>query len=402
MNVSTFIAKRYLFSKKSRNIINVISLISFFGILLSAASLIIILSAFNGIQYYVEDMYGRHAADLYIDPINGKKITADHDVFSFLSINEKIETFHKQIEETALLKFNKQWETAKIIGTDSVLFHTQNWEGDMTQGIAALYFKKIPSILLGYGLQYKLQVETNHNFMTEISLYAISNNKKLSIQNKSLLKKHNLILNGVFSINPDIDESTAIIDYRTANAFFNYNNGASSILVYTKNNNEVNKLKDEINAKFPTVKASTHEEKNKLIYAANDAEKWMVMAVLILVLLLSSFTITSAITMLIIDKKKDIFTLTSLGCQKNTIRAIFFKEGLFISLLGSFSGLILGVIICLLQMKFEFIKLNDAALDYWPIHIKISDLLLLLIILSSVGFLSSYIPGRLLMKRIVN
>ena len=116
------------------------------------------------------------------------------------------------------------------------------------------------------------------------------------------------------------------------------------------------------------------------------------MAVLILVLLLSSFTITSAITMLIIDKKKDIFTLTSLGCQKNTIRAIFFKEGLFISLLGSFSGLILGVIICLLQMKFEFIKLNDAALDYWPILIKISYLLLLLIILSSVCFLSSYIP----------
>ena len=146
MNVSTFIAKRYLFSKKSRNIINVISLISFFGILLSAASLIIILSAFNGIQYYVEDMYGRHAAELYIDPINGKKITADHDVFSFLSINEKIETFHKQIEETALLKFNKQWETANIIGTDSTLFHNQNWEGDMTQGIAALYFKKIPSI----------------------------------------------------------------------------------------------------------------------------------------------------------------------------------------------------------------------------------------------------------------
>ena len=88
MNVSTFIAKRYLFSKKSRNIINVISLISFFGILLSAASLIIILSAFNGIQYYVEDMYGRHAADLYIDPVNGKKITADHDVFSFLSTSE--------------------------------------------------------------------------------------------------------------------------------------------------------------------------------------------------------------------------------------------------------------------------------------------------------------------------
>ena len=154
--------------------------------------------------------------------------------------------------------------------------------------------------------------------------------------------------------------------------------------------------------KFPHLIANSHEEKNKLIYAANDTEKWMVMAILIFVLLLSSFTITSSITMLIIDKKKDIFTLSSLGCNQNIIRNIFFKEGLLISLFGSLLGLLIGLFICYVQMEFKLIKLNEASLEYWPIVVKISDLFFLLSILTIVGLMSSYFPGRLLMKKVFN
>ena len=128
----------------------------------------------------------------------------------------------------------------------------------------------------------------------------------------------------------------------------------------------------------------------------------MVMAILVFVLLLSSFTITSSITMLIIDKKKDIFTLSSLGCNQNMIRNIFFKEGLLISLLGSLLGLLFGLFICYVQIEFKLIKLNDASLEYWPIVIKAMDVLLLLTVLTTVGFVSSYLPGRLLMKKLFN
>ena len=128
----------------------------------------------------------------------------------------------------------------------------------------------------------------------------------------------------------------------------------------------------------------------------------MVMAILIFVLLLSSFTITSSITMLIIDKKKDIFTLTSLGCNQYMIRNIFFKEGLLISLLGSLLGLFFGLFICYVQMEFKLITFSDASLEYWPIVIKAFDVFLLLSILTIVGFVSSYLPGRLLMKKVFN
>ena len=402
MNVSTFIAKRYLFSKKSRNIINIISIISFLGIFISASALVIILSAFNGIQEYVEDMYGRHAADMYIEPEKGKMISADDHLFSYLNEYKKNINYFKQIQETSMLKYDKRWVAATVIGLDSVLFQNQNWEHDLTQGKADLYFKSFPGIILGYGLQHQLQADLNQNFMSEISMYSVNKDQKISVQNQSVLRQNHFILNGVFSVNPDIDGSTAIIDYSAANKIFNYKNGASTILIYAEKNDHIYEIKEEIKKQFPHLVTYSHEEKNKLIYAANDTEKWMVMAILIFVLLLSSFTITSSITMLIIDKKKDIFTLSSLGCNQYMIRNIFFKEGLLISLLGSLLGLLFGLLICYVQMEFKLITFSDASLEYWPIVIKAVDVILLLSVLTIVGFVSSYLPGRLLMKKVFN
>ena len=402
MNVSTFIAKRYLFSKKSRNIINIISIISFLGIFISASALVIILSAFNGIQEYVEDMYGRHAADMYIEPEKGKMISADDHLFSYLNEYKKNINYFKQIQETSMLKYDKRWVAATVIGLDSVLFQNQNWEHDLTQGKADLYFKSFPAIILGYGLQHQLQADLNQNFMSEISMYSVNKDQKISVQNQSVLRQNHFILNGVFSVNPDIDGSTAIIDYSAANKIFNYKNGASTILIYAEKNDHICEIKKDIKKQFPHLVTYSHEEKNKLIYAANDTEKWMVMAILIFVLLLSSFTITSSITMLIIDKKKDIFTLSSLGCNQYMIRNIFFKEGLLISLLGSLLGLLFGLFICYVQMEFKLITFSDASLEYWPIVIKAVDVLLLLSVLTIVGFVSSYLPGRLLMKKVFN
>ena len=118
--------------------------------------------------------------------------------------------------------------------------------------------------------------------MSEISMYSVNKDQKISVQNQGVLQQNHFILNGVFSINPDIDESTTIIDYTVANKIFNYKNGASTILIYTNNRNNIYEIKDHIKKQFPYLVTYSHEEKNKLIYAANDTEKWMVMAILIL------------------------------------------------------------------------------------------------------------------------
>jgi len=401
MNVSNFISKRYLFAKKSRNIINLISLISLFGLLVSAASLVVILSGFNGIQKYVEDVYGKFSASLYIYPQTGKFIQENDSIFLKLELNNKVKYYSKVIEETAMLKFENKWVTAKVRGIDTTTYNKLNWSSNLIEGDGKLYIENYPKILLGYGIQNELQIPYNENINNEIKIFSISNKKQLSIQNQSLLKKNNLIFGGVYTINPELDFSSAMVDYNTANLIFERQNGANYIEVFLKDNEEIFSAKKHLTTQNPDYIFKTHKENNQLIYAASDAEKWIVLAVLIFVLILSSFTVVASITMLIIDKKKDIKSLIALGCDTKTIKNIFFKEGLMISYLGSLSGLIIGTIICLIQMKFHLLKLENAAIEYWPVLIKSQDILLLLAILFVTGFVSAYLPGKILVNKLL-
>ena len=401
MNISNFISKRYLFAKKSRNIINLISLISLFGLLVSAASLVVILSGFNGIQKYVEDVYGKFSASIYIYPQSGKFFQESDSIFSKLELNNQVKYFSKIIEETAMLKFENKWVTATVKGIDTNTYNKKNWSSNLIEGNPELYIENYPKILLSYGIQNQLQIPYNENINNEIKIYSISNKKKLSIQNQSSLKKNNLIFGGVYTINPELDFSSAFVDYKAANLIFERQNGANYIEVFLKDDEEIFANKKLLTAQNPNYIFKTHKENNQLIYAASDAEKWMVLAVLIFVLILSSFTVVASITMLIIDKKKDIKSLIALGCNTKTIKNIFFKEGLMISYLGSISGLITGSIICLIQMKFHLLKLENAAIEYWPVLIKPNDILLLLTVLFITGFVSAYLPGKILVNKLL-
>ena len=401
MNISNFISKRYLFSKKSRNVINLISLISLSGLLVSAASLIIILSGFNGIQKYVEDVYEKFSASLYVYPKTGKLIHPSDSIFFELNKQKKIEYYSKVIEETALLKFENGWVTAKIKGVDSNTYNLKNWSSNLLDGNGKLFSKNRPKILLGYGIQNELQIPYSKDAPNEIKIFSISKTKKITVQNRNSLNKKNLIFGGSYTITPELDFTSAIIDYSVANKVFEMNNSANYIEIFLDDKNDVFNIKNELANNNKRFLFKTHKENNQLIYAASDAEKWIVLAVLLFVLILSSFTVVASITMLIIDKKKDIKSLIALGCNSNTIKKIFLKEGLMISYLGSIGGLIIGLFICYIQMKFHLLKLENSALEYWPVLIKPQDILMLLIILFIMGFISSYLPARILVKRIL-
>ena len=402
MNVSNFIAKRYLFAKKSRNIINLISFISFLGLLVSSASLVIILSGFNGIQQYVEDVYGKFAADLYAFPKNGNIINKSDSIYQFLETDQSVINYSKIIEETALLKFENRWVTTLVKGIDEKNYRKSKWGNNLLDGKAEFLKKGLPSILLGYGIQNELQIPYSENITNEIKIYSISKKVKLSIQNKEFLNQHNLIFGGVYTINPELDQNTAMISYQVASEIFDLDNGANYLELYTNSEKSLSKLKQQLSQSNPQFTFKTHEENNQLIYAANDAEKWMVLAVLIFVLILSSFTVVASITMLIIDKKKDINSLVALGANKRMIKDIFFKEGLMISFLGSIGGLIIGILVCVVQIKFHVLKLENASISYWPVLIKLDDIIMLVIILFTTGLIASFLPGKLLIHKLLN
>ena len=401
MNISTFIARRYLFSKKSRNIINLVSLISFLGLFISSAALVIILSGFNGIQQYVEQMYGKHAAQIYVYPIKGKTINENHEIFKNIDTQPTVKYYSKVIEETALLKFKDRWATAKIKGIESKIFKAENWNNSIIEGSESLNLRGMPTIILGYGIQNQIQAPVDLNFLNEIKIYSLSRKQKISIQNKNSFISKNLILGGVFSINPDFDQTYALVDYKVACEIFELNSSANLIEIFVDDANKIDNVLDELSSFSDEFRIITHKEKNKLIYAANDAEKWMVLAVLTFILILSSFTVVASITMLIIDKKKDINTLIAIGAKFKQIKNIFFKEGLYISFLGSIIGLISGTIACLIQINFHLIKIENSMIESWPVLIKISDIFMLLCILFSCGLIASYLPSKIFMKKLI-
>ena len=193
-----------------------------------------------------------------------------------------------------------------------------------------------------------------------------------------------------------------MISYQVASEIFDLDNGANYLELYTNSEKSLSKLKQQLSQSNPQFTFKTHEENNKLIYAANDAEKWMVLAVLIFVLILSSFTVVASITMLIIDKKKDINSLVALGANKRMIKDIFFKEGLMISFLGSIGGLIIGILVCVVQIKFHVLKLENASISYWPVLIKLDDIIMLVFILFTTGLIASFLPGKLLIHKLLN
>ena len=399
MNLSSFIAKRYLFAKKSRNIINVISFISFFGLLVSSASLVIILSGFNGLQFFVEEMYGNYSADLFVTPIDGKSIEKIHPIYKDLLIQQEDLSLSKVIEETVMIKKESRWITAKVKGVDTSVYNHSFFESSLTEGNGSLYFNGYPMVLLGYGLQDQLQVSSDPRYLNDIQIYGLSRKKKLSVQGTNTFDSKKAQIAGVFSINPELDNNTLFAPYDFVNRLFEYDKEATAIEINTKS---IDKVKTYLQDKYGTdFKIETNEEKNDLIYATNDTEKWMVLCILIFILLLSTFNTMASITMLIIDKKQDIKSLIAMGSKYATIRNIFFKEGLFICLSGSLVGLLIGIIVCFLQNYYHIIELNEAIIDYWPVLVKTNDLILILVILLITGTFASFIPSQILMKRLI-
>ena len=196
----------------------------------------------------------------------------------------------------------------------------------MLEGNGVLQEKNLRKILLGYGLQNELQIPFNENYSNQVKVFSVSKREKLSLQNKQSLNQTHLTFGGVYTINPELDYSSAIVSYEVANEIFERKKGANYIEIFLKENENLSRIKNYLSKNNSSLVFKTHEENNQLIYAANDTEKWMVLAVLIFVLILSSFTVVASITMLIIDKKKDIKSLIALGASPNTIKKYFLKK----------------------------------------------------------------------------
>ena len=400
VDLSNFIAKRYLLSKNSKSIINVISLISIVGVFVSSCAMVIVLSGFNGLENLVEKIYNQHEADLTISPIKGKTFYDSDSIIQKLTTIEQIGFTSKIIEEVTMIKHGEKWTTAIMKGAEKSYSKITNLDSSIIDGNGDFYSTFVSGSIIGVGIQNQLQVSCDDRFDNTITVYGLLRNKKLSTQNKNVFNPKRISVRGVFNITPEFDNNYFIVSLEFARDLLDYTNELSAIEIGLKKEANLELVKKQIERLVGVdFQVKTKFEKNELLFKTNAAEKWMVFMILLFIFILSTFNIIASLTMLMFDKKRDISTLIALGATKKLIQSIFFKEGLYINLIGGMSGIILGAFICMAQYHFKLIQLENSIIDYWPVEVEGTDLFYVLLVLLGIGIIASYLPTSFILRK---
>lgn len=401
MNLPLFIALRYLFSKKKQNIINIISAISVAGIIVGTMALVIVLSVFNGFNSLIETFFSNFDPDLKITASHGKMFVPGDSRFEEIQNLPGVIHYAEVIEEVALLKYGSQQFPAVVKGVPQNYSNYTNIDTLMVDGAFMLEDKGINYAVVGQGVAYNLGLGLS--FVDPIRIFVPKKGRQASVNLARSLNFDYIYPAGVFSVLEEIDSKYMIVPYHFAAELFESENRVSAVELGTDPKVNPKKLQKEIQE----ILGESFHVKNKyqqhdLIFRTMKSEKWASYLILVFILIVASFNMLGSLSMLIIDKKEDLFILRSMGADSKLIRKIFLFEGWLITFFGAVIGSLLGILVCWIQIKFEIVTLPGAGsfiISAYPVQIILSDILLILGIVLGIGFIASWYPVRFISHR---
>ncbi len=401
---ASFIGLRYLFSKKKHNIINLISIISMVGIMVSSAALIIVLSVFNGMENFVRQSFNSFNSDFQIVKKEGKSFSVDSIPLDELRQLEGVEAVYEVVGDWALITYEKRQQLVAIKGVSDQYIQKRGIDTLLIDGEAILSYDSVPAVILGASVAGMIQL--NFRSPAPVEIYYPKRNLKNLSNPATAFNKGRLIPSGVFASYTEYDAQYIFIPIAFAREMMDYENELTSVEIQVKDEKYYSELSD----KFTKIIGNQYIVKNKyqqeeLLYKTMKSEKLIVFVILAFILIVASFNIIGTLAMLIIEKKEDLRVLTALGANKSLIRRIFLVQGSFVSLLGGMVGLLLGALICFLQQSFHFVKLGDGSanylMNYYPVEMHASDFIIVFITILIISILTSYIPIRQIKKLVL-
>tara|TARA_R110002111_G_scaffold52646_3_gene91803 strand:- start:47 stop:1258 length:1212 start_codon:yes stop_codon:yes gene_type:complete len=402
MDVARFIAKRYFKAKKSRNVINLITSISVVGITISTAALVILLSAFNGIEDMVIKLYSDFDPDISVRSSKAKTFNQN---FIDLEAIEKVEGVNftvRALEEVVILKHEKKWVHAKMLGVDPEFVEMTKMDEHLVDGDPYLYINNEPQAIFGASLLDKLEAyvpPTNIN--KELITFHVPLREGKIRPGKNPLNVKNISVAARMNYNREVNSEKVVIPYELASELLEYDDDVTAIYVDVSKNADVEEVKASlIDLLGDDFEVKTSYEKNELIFKTSQSERIIVYFILVFIFILSSFNLIASITMLFVEKKSDIKTMNSFGADKRTIFNIFFYEGLMISGRGIVLGLAIGYIVCFIQIYIGILGMPSAPGEYFPMKTTLSDAFFIILSVSVLGFLVSYLPTKYLVRKL--
>ncbi len=407
MNFPFYIARRYLFSEKSHNAINVISTISVCGVALATLALVCTLSVFNGFQDLVETFFTAFDPQLKITATHGKVFDGQDSRVLQLKKLPEVEVYSESLEDNVMVQYQGRQAMAVIKGVednfdqltpiDSILFG----RGDLLLHDEVVDYA-IP------GIQLLSTLGSGIRFLDPLEIYAPRRGAKVNMANPSTgFVTGNLFSSGlVFAVNQEkYDASYILTSMDFARKLFQYTTEVSAVNLKLKDGASTDAVKKRIQSLLgDDFRVQDRYEQQADTFRIMEIEKLISYLFLTFILMIACFNVIGSLSMLIIDKRDDVVTLRNLGASDKQIVHIFLFEGRMISLFGALAGVILGLLLCWLQQEYGLISLGDSGsfvVDAYPVSVHASDVIIVFVTVLLVGFLSVWYPVRFLSKRLL-
>ena len=398
MHLPLFIARRYLFAKKSHNVINIISAISAVGMAIGTAALIIILSIYNGFDELVKSTLSNVEPDILITPAKGKVFIPEGEAFDRIRQNPLIDEYDLILQENVFVDYDGHQGIAKAKGVDSAFEAESPLAEHITNGEFSLHKGQLPQMVVGAGLAYKMGM--NPAFLASAELYFPIRDRNFSLANPAAsIETVRMRPSGIFSVNQQIDDDLMIVPIEEMRKLLGYEEEVSGVEIRLAEGSTAKDIRSAIKhiqkELGPEFKVLDRFRQNPSLYKMMRYEKAAIFLILIFVIIIIALNIFGSITMLIIEKKDDIETYRSLGATDKMLRRTFTLEGWLISLLGLAAGLVIGIGFSLAQQNFGFIKMPGSFLvNAYPVILQWQDVLATIAGVALIGYIIALLPVR--------
>lgn len=404
MRLPLFIANRYLLAKKSHNLINIITWISILGISVGSFALIVVLSAFNGLEKVISSMNNRLTPDLQIATVKGKTIDLTTFPLGQLKDVQGVDYVIPTITEDALFRANEKQHIGQVKGVgleyqqidrlNEVVFG----DTDLVLSDEDEHYFAVP----GAGVAWYLGINAYNPFaMVRVYVPKRGNASLMSLENS--FNSDVLTVQSVFSTEQEQDEKMVLVPFDWLSELLEYEDKANNVELFLAPNADINKVKKTVTSFIgDDYVVKNQQEQQETLYKIMRSEKWAVYVILTFILILATFNVVGSLSMLMIDKRKDTEILKAMGADNRLIQRVFMNEGLLISVAGGLIGLLLGVILVLLQQQFGFVKFGTGGnyvVDTYPVLLKLKDVLLIFATILVVGCTSAFLTVRHAMRK---
>ena len=406
MKTAFYIARRYLISKKSVNVINIISGVSIAGVTIGTFALVVILSVFNGLDFSIKSLFSAFDPNIKItNTVKGKSFELNSINIESIKNITGVSTVTPVIEDDAFLMYGNRTYFATIKGVPTNYNEISRLDStSITSGRFLLEANQVPYAIVGQGVAYYLSVGLT--FTDLIHIYTLKKGTKGRPTLENTFNHNTIYASGIFANQQEIDSKYILVPISFAQELFQMDSRVSAVEIELSKGTSEDDVKAEISRILGNNFAvKTQFEQHELFYRVMQSEKWAIFFILAFILVVASFNILGSLSMLILDKKADIAILQSMGANQKLIRTIFLFEGWMISLTGAFFGIILGVTICWIQMTYGILKIpNEGSFIFsaYPVQIRFADLFVIFLLVSGIGFLAAWYPIRFISGKYLN